>query len=267
MTQDVLAFYVALWSTFQSGLIKLAVAWVRIAPVFFFLPFLSSKLLNSGILKNCVAIFLLLGLWPFISAVEISWEEQGIAMPLLYEFVIGMVLALILGLPFLIAKIIGELIDNQRGATISDTIDPAIGVESSEMSVLVSHIICMIFLAQGGMLQLAQTFAESYRFLPFAVGFEYFDALPLGGWLNQLVVKSIILSSPILITLFISEVALGLYSRFCPQLNAFSLSLAVKSIIAFSVFLLWFQNEVPSIIINMITLTPLHDIFTPFLPG
>ncbi|MHA0902015.1 type III secretion system export apparatus subunit SctT [Enterobacter ludwigii] len=265
MTQDVLAFYVTLWNTFQSGIIKLAVAWIRIAPVFFFLPFLSSKLLNSGILKNCVAIFLLLGLWPLISSAEVSWEEQGIAMPLLYELVIGIVLALILGLPFLIANIIGELIDNQRGATISDTIDPANGVESSEMSVFVSHIICMIFLSQGGMLQLAQTFAESYRFLPFAFGFSHFDALPLGSWLNQLVTQSIILSAPILITLFISEVALGLYSRFCPQLNAFSLSLAIKSIIAFTIFLLWFQNEVPSILINMISLTPLYDIFTPFL--
>ncbi|MEY4922171.1 MAG: type secretion apparatus protein SpaR/YscT/HrcT [Pseudomonadota bacterium] len=261
MNQEMLAFYVSLYSAFQIGLMKLALAWVRIAPVFFFLPFLSSKLLNSGIIKNCVALFLALGMWPFFSTREINREETNLAELILYELAIGLVLAFILSLPFLIANIIGELIDNQRGSTISDTIDPANGVESSEMSVLVSHIVVMIFLAQGGMYQLAQTFADSYRLLPFAGGFGHFDSLPLGRWLNQLVVQGIILAAPILVTLFITEVALGLYSRFCPQLNAFSLSLTIKSIIAFTVFLLYFQHEVPSILANMISLSPLRDIF------
>ncbi|HDL7731764.1 TPA: type III secretion system export apparatus subunit SctT [Yersinia enterocolitica] len=261
MDQQVVGLYVSLYSTFQTGLMTLALAWARIAPVFFFLPFLSSKLLNSGMIKNCVAVFLALGMWPFFSTYELNWEETSLGEMILYELAIGLVLAFILSLPFLIANIIGELIDNQRGATISDTIDPANGVESSEMSVLVSHIVVMIFLTQGGMYQLAQTFAESYRLLPFAAGFSHFDSLPLGRWLNQLVVQAIVLAAPILVSLFITEVALGLYSRFCPQLNAFSLSLTIKSAIAFMVFLLYFQNEVPTILINMISLSPLHDIF------
>ncbi|HGN3019295.1 TPA: flagellar biosynthetic protein FliR, partial [Pseudomonas aeruginosa] len=102
---------------------------------------------------------------------------------------------------------------------------------------------------------------QSYQLLPFAAGFSQFNSLPLGEWMNQMVVKAIILAAPILITLFISEAALGLYSRFCPQLNAFSLSLTIKSIIAFAVFLLYFQNEVPDILVNMISTSPLHDIF------
>lgn len=76
-----------------------------------------------------------------------------------------------------------------------------------------------------------------------------------------MVLKGVILAAPIIVTLFITEVALGLYSRFCPQLNAFSLSLAIKSIIAFIVFLLYFQNEVPDILVNMISLSPLQSVF------
>lgn len=60
MDQQVVGLYVSLYSTFQTGLMTLALAWARIAPVFFFLPFLSSKLLNSGMIKNCVAVF-----WPW----------------------------------------------------------------------------------------------------------------------------------------------------------------------------------------------------------
>ncbi|SUC25232.1 type III secretion system protein SpaR [Providencia rustigianii] len=104
-------------------------------------------------------------------------------------------------------------------------------------------------------------FAQSYQLLPFAHGFTSFNSLPLAEWLNKAVVNGVILTAPIIVTLFISEVALGLYSRFCPQLNAFSLSLAIKSIIAFIVFLLYFQNEVPDILVNMISMSPLNSVF------
>lgn len=261
MNQEILSFYSSMYFTFQEGLITLAIAWVRIAPTLFFLPFLSNKLLSSGMIKNCVTVYIVLGLWPLLSTHNLQEERVGFMEIVLYELAVGLITALILALPFMIANIIGELIDTQRGETISSIVDPASGSEASELAVFISYIVCMVFLSQGGMLLLVKTFAQSYQLLPFAAGFSQFNSLPLGEWMNQMVVKAIILAAPILITLFISEAALGLYSRFCPQLNAFSLSLTIKSIIALAVFLLYFQNEVPDILVNMISTSPLHDIF------
>lgn len=261
MSQEFISLASYLFFLFQQGLIKLALAWLRIAPVMFFLPFLSNKLLNSGIIKNCVVVYLALGLWPFFSTAEVQWERIGLVEIFLYEITIGLVLAFILGLPFMIANIIGELIDTQRGETISSIVDPASGAEASELAVFLSYIVCMVFLAQGGMYQLSTIFAQSYHLLPLGQGFSAFNSLPLGEWMNNMVVKGVILAAPIIVTLFITEVALGLYSRFCPQLNAFSLSLAIKSTIAFIVFLLYFQNEVPDILVNMISLSPLSRVF------
>ncbi|HDN2512165.1 TPA: type III secretion system export apparatus subunit SctT [Providencia rettgeri] len=261
MSQELVSLASYLFFLFQQELAKLALGWLRIAPVMFFLPFLSNKLLNSTIIKNCVVVYIILGLWPFFANANIQWEQTGLAEIFLYEIVIGLVLAFILGLPFMIANIVGELIDTQRGETISSIVDPASGTEASELAVFLSYIVCMIFLAQGGMYQLSTIFAQSYHLLPVGQGFSHFNSLPLGTWLNSVVVKGVILAAPIIVTLFISEMALGLYSRFCPQLNAFSLSLAIKSIIAFIVLLLYFQNEVPDILVNMISLSPLKDIF------
>ncbi|CAI1903721.1 type III secretion system protein SpaR [Serratia quinivorans] len=247
----------------NEWLVTLMLGWLRIAPLFFLLPFLNSKLIGSAVLKNCIIIYICLGMWPFFSdSTEKMQNISGWLHVMIYEFTIGLVLALFICLPFLIANIIGELIDNQRGATISDTIDPANGIESSELSVLVNYIVCMIFLAQGGLYKMMALFAESYRVLPFSQGFSRFDPMVMGAWLNNLVLQGLVLSSPVLVTLFICEVALGVYSRFCPQLNAFSLSLAVKSIVAFSVFLLYFQNEVPSILVSMVDISPLGKMFT-----
>lgn len=261
MSQELVSLASYLFFLFQQGLIKLALAWLRIAPVMFFLPFFSNKLLNGGIIKNCVVIYIALGLWPFFMGVDLQGEQAGLAEVFLFEIVVGLTLAFILGLPFMIANVIGELIDTQRGETISSIIDPASGTEASELAVFLSYIVCMVFLSQGGMYQLSTIFAQSYHLLPLGQGFSSFNSLALGEWLNSMVLKGVILAAPIIVTLFITEVALGLYSRFCPQLNAFSLSLAIKSTIAFIVFLLYFPNEVPDILMNMISLTPLNTIF------
>ncbi|AJI96155.1 type III secretion apparatus protein SpaR/YscT/HrcT [Yersinia ruckeri] len=262
MNKEMLNLYSSLYGTFNSGMITLALAYMRIAPVFFLLPFLNTKLLNGVVVKNSLIIYICLGLWPYLSRGEFVRQQLGIVDIILYELSIGVILAFFICMPFLIANIIGEIIDNQRGATISDTIDPANGIESSEFSALLNYIICMVFLSQGGMYKLVESFADSYKLMPFGQGFSLFEPLLLGSWLNTLVSQGFIMASPVLVTLFLSEVALGLYSRFCPQLNAFSLSLAVKSIIAFSVFLLYFQNEVPSLLVTMVDISPLGKIFT-----
>ncbi|SUC25231.1 type III secretion system protein SpaR [Providencia rustigianii] len=158
MNQEMISLASSVYFNFQHGLMKIALAWLRIAPVMFFLPFLSNKLLNGGIIKNCVVAYLALGMWPYLSARDIDWAQMSLSEVFLYEICIGIVLALILGLPFMIANIIGELIDTQRGETISSIVDPASGSEASELAVFISYIVCMVFLAQGGMYQLANVF-------------------------------------------------------------------------------------------------------------
>ncbi|CNF07140.1 type III secretion system export apparatus subunit SctT [Yersinia nurmii] len=262
MNNNVINLYISLYDTFSSGMITLSIAYLRIAPVFFLLPFLNTKLLNGIVIKNSLIIYISLGLWPYLSTGDDVREQREIIDVVLYELLIGIIFAFLICLPFLVANIIGEIIDNQRGATISDTIDPANGIDSSEFSAFLNYVICMIFLAQGGLYKLVGAFADSYRMMPFCQGFSHFEPLIMGTWLNSLVSQGLILASPVLVTLFLSEVALGLYSRFCPQLNAFSLSLAIKSIIAFSIFLIYFHNEIPSILVSMIDMSPLLDIFT-----
>lgn len=245
----------------NENIIILAIAYLRIAPVFFFLPFLNSKLLNSNIIKNLLIVFISIGLWPVFSGKYARIFEIGLIETILYELSIGLVLAFLICFPFFVANIIGELVDNQRGATISDTLDPANGVESSQLSSLFGYIFCMIFLIDGGMIRLVEIFYESYRSLPFVGGLHGFEPVSIGNWLNGLILKSIVIAAPMLVVLFISEIALGLYSRFCPQVNAFSLSLTIKSMIAFSVFLIYFFKRLPDEVVNMIDLFYLFDIF------
>jgi len=59
-----------------------------------------------------------------------------------------------------------------------------------------------------------------------------------------------VLSSPVITVMLLSEFTLGLLSRFTPQLNAFSISLTIKSLVAMIVLLVYFGPIFPDEIIN-----------------
>lgn len=64
-------------------------------------------------------------------------------------------------------------------------------------------------------------------------------ALQVVHLVNELMLKALILVGPIVVALFVTECALGLLSRFASQLNAFSVALTLKSVIAIFVLLIY----------------------------
>ncbi|AOJ73621.1 MULTISPECIES: type III secretion system export apparatus subunit SctT [Burkholderia] len=220
-----------------------AIAYARIAPVFYLLPFLNDRTIVNGMLKNTIVFAVIVGLWPSFAHPHSSSGGAllGIALT---EGAAGLVLGVGLSLPFWVATAIGELIDNQRGATISDSIDPATGVEASAFAPFVSLFYAAAFLQQGGMLTIVEQLESSYAAVPTGALFNV-DLSRIGTLLNDLVAHGLALGAPVLIVMFLTDALLGLFARFCPQVNAFSLSLTVKSIVAFSVFHLYFVSAAP----------------------
>lgn len=221
-------------------LIDLFLLVARLFPVFMFIPFLNSKILNSQFLKYIIVFFIAAGLRPTITITLTLRDNWPIV--LIGELVIGIVIGLLLATPFWIASAFGEFVDNQRGASIGDTINPTTGIESSEFASLTGLFCVAYFLTTGGLPILMGTLKDSYDVFPIGyfnreIGYSF-----IGHWLNNMVRSAIVLVSPVLILMFLSEVALGVYSLFCPQLNAFSLSLCLKGIIAFSALLLFFAS-------------------------
>lgn len=86
---------------------------------------------------------------------------------------------------------------------------------------------------------LVDVLAASYRVLPKGSELTEMNINETGQLLLLLMQGSIMLAAPVLIVMMLSEVLLGVFSRYCPQLNPFSLSLTLKSTIAFAVFLLY----------------------------
>ena len=241
----------------QYGLFFETHAWVasaslgfaRVAPVFFILPFLNSSVL-SGIARVSVSLLVAIGIWPHEPDVLSPFQTFPYLTLIAREVGVGVLLGCLLSWPFWVFHALGSIIDNQRGATLSSSIDPATGVDTSEMANFLSMFAAVIYLQGGGLMVMLDVFRQSYQLCdPMNACMPSLP--PLLGFINQITGKALLLASPIIITLLLSEVILGLLSRFAPQMNAFAISLTVKSGIALFIMLLYFSPVLPDHVLRL----------------
>ncbi|WP_043589696.1 type III secretion system export apparatus subunit SctT [Chromobacterium haemolyticum] len=226
-----------------------ALGFARVAPVFFILPFLNSNVL-SGVVRTSATMLVALGLWPHpVEALPVFQALPFLAM-IAREAAVGLLLGCLLAWPFWVFHALGSIIDNQRGATLSSSIDPANGVDTSELANMFNLFAAAVYLQGGGMSLMLDLFRQSYQLCdPLGVCTPALQ--PTLSLLNQVISKAVVLASPVVAALLLSEVVLGLLSRFAPQMNAFAVSLTVKSAAALLIMLMYFGPILPDTVMRL----------------
>lgn len=240
---------VSLFFDLHGWLAGAMVCFARLAPVFFMLPFLNSRAL-TGAPRNAVIVLVGMALWPYTAGTLPRLDSFGFYGLLLREAGVGVILGCLLSWPFWVLHGMGNLIDNQRGAMLGNTIDPANGDDTSELANFLQLFAAVIYLESGGMALLVETLSHSYQLCSPVFGCEL-RIEPLLGLIDPLISKMLIISAPVVATLLLTEALLGLLARFAPQMNAFSVSLTVKGAIALLVLLLYFSAHLPDEILRL----------------
>ncbi len=220
----------------------------RIAPAFFLLPFFNNNVLSSAI-RMPVTLLVALALWPHAPEARPPFDTLLYLGFIAKEVFIGLLLAILIAWPFWILHAVGSIIDNQRGATLSSSIDPISGVDTSELANFFNLFAAAIFLQGGGMTLLLESYDASYRLCD-PLGDCSPALTPLLSILTKLMFQSLILASPVIAALFMTEAILGLLSRFAPQLNAFSIAMTVKGTVAFLIIMIYFSATLPDTIMK-----------------
>src|SRR5471030_3095780 len=180
----------------------------RITPIFFLLPFLKSSIISMTI-RTPVIMMVGLSLWPYPASEMLFDEIDGLLLVIAREVFVGLILAVLFALPFWIMHGIGSLIDNQRGATISSTLDPMTGIDTSELANLFNLFAGALFLMGGGLTLLLETVEASYQVCA-PMGTCSPALVPTLGILTQLMIKVIVLASPVVAPLLFTDVLLRL---------------------------------------------------------
>lgn len=222
----------------------------RIGAILYWLPYLSAGAISSGVARSALAMAVLVGMWPVTASAQIPQDAYGMLVAVGAEVLVGSAIGLMVSLPFHVFHALGAIIDNQRGASISASLDPLSGIEATETANLLNMLSTVVFLASGGMLAILKIIQASYELVPMGARWVVRD-VAVTQYFGLLLAESLRMAMPVLLVLFLVEVFLGVLSRFAEQMNPFAVSLGVKSFVAFLAFLtygMWMLvDEVPSL--------------------
>lgn len=257
----------------DTSLIEYPSAWLlaiyfvmpRMLAFFSVLPMFNRQAI-PGILRAGVAFSFSLLIVPTIvdKTMVVTHYASIMLAVLIKESVIGFVMGFLIALPLWALDIMGAYVDNQRGASIAASINPLTGHDTSPLGELFSQAGLVFLLMSGGLILILDALYTSYMVWPIFQMLPTIDEqmpLVLLSQMDNLMHMAVLLSAPVIFSMFLAEVGLGIVSRFVPQLQVFFMAMPIKSGIAMFVFsiytmtlFLYFQENIDGIGIKSIVI-------------
>lgn len=206
-----------------------ATGLVLITPAF-------NRLGLTGMIRSSVAVAISVPMFlPVFDALtsRVDYGSLFLAGLMIKEFLIGLLIGLLFGIPFWAAEAAGELVDLQRGSTMAQLVDPSNVGESSVMATLLTVMLITLFFMSGGFIMIVDGYYHSYQLWPvtaFTPLFASSALLAILSILDQILRLGVVMISPLIITLLVTDLMLAYLARMAPNLHIFDLSLPVKNL-------------------------------------
>lgn len=209
----------------------------RAAGLFIVSPILGHKSIPPTI-KVGLAMILAVILVPVVSEttnLEISslWLLAGLAAK---EMLVGFIIGLFFAFLFIAIRMSGNIAGYQMSLLIANIMDPESNSNVSLVGEFWYILATLIFLAIDGHHAIISAFADSYKLIPIGV-FNF------SGPAGELLIRysaytftiAIKIVAPVMITLFLTTVSLGIVARTVPQMNIFIVGIPLKIGVGFLV--------------------------------
>jgi flagellar biosynthetic protein FliR len=176
----------------------------------------------------------------FPTALAGNWEldPYGLYFFLLLigEAIIGIITGFFMTIIFAAFSTAGQFFSLQMGFGASETFDPLSQIENPLMGQFLNLVAMLVFLAAGGFQELFLggfwRSIQSINIVSLVEGREHVISMVLAG-LSRLFLDAMIISMPILGTLFLTSLSTGLISKAAPQINILSEGFPISITVAF----------------------------------
>ncbi len=132
----------------------------------------------------------------------------------------------------------GEMMDSSMGFSSAQTFDPHSGAQTTIMGKFMSSLAIVVFFFVHGPERLIESLYKSFSSVNIYAPSFSVDALRIVHLVGDIISMGFIIVSPIILTIMVGDIILGLISRASPQINAFQISYTIKPSIGVIVFLL-----------------------------
>lgn len=146
------------------------------------------------------------------------------------ELIFGMIMGLGVSLAFIAVTWAGEIMGQQMGMNIAETFDPQFGRGGSLVGDMYSMLTLITFLLIRGHQAMIEGLASSFDSLPLmSAGMTQglFDVFT--GLLMSATVLAVKVAAPMLVTMLVVDVALGMIGKSVPQINVMNAGLTLRS--------------------------------------
>jgi type III secretion protein T len=252
------------YAEFHRWILAAVLAMARIGAAFSICPAMTDSMIPGVARRVATFAFALLAV-PFVKAgmppgEPNVWMFSFLAMK---EALIGFLVGFFAAVPFWIAENVGNLIDNQRGATMGEVYSPLNGAQVSTTGIFFTQIVSTVFFVGGAVFIFLGALYKSFAVWP------VFGAWPswapgasanMLGALDAMLRTTAVIAAPVIIVMFLATVGLGLVNRTAPQLNVFFLSMPVKSALGVAMLIVYLP-----FIMDMLMYTKESSVLGPVL--
>jgi len=207
--------------------------FVRITGIFILAPVFGSKNVNKYI-KAGLALIITYILFPlaFNSTVIIPEHFLPYLFIVLGELIVGLIIGFVSSLVFSAIQMSGQILDMQIGFGVINIIDPQSGGQVPLIGNFKYILALILFLATNGHHVLLSALFTSFKLIP-VTGVIVHTTLTefIVRMVSGTFVIALKISMPILITLIITDIALGILARTMPQMNIFVVGVPMKILV------------------------------------
>lgn len=213
---------IILWDDIIDWLYTFLWPFSRISAVLLVAPIFSSTLVTvrTRISLALLLTFLIYPLydWPIIDV------TSGLGFVLfLQQVLIGVAIGLIMHFAFAAITSAGAFIATSMGLSMAVVADPVNGHQSPVLAQVLLVIATLVFLSIGGHLIIIEMMLDSFRLIPineFYVNREMLWAIL--QWSSLIFSGAVMIALPAMVTMLLTNSAMGVISRAAPALNVFA---------------------------------------------
>lgn len=228
--------------TLLQGISVFMLIFCRMTAFFVVSPIFSSRSVPTTFkvgFSGMIALVILLT----IGTQQAVPNDLNYVLYIIREVLIGLLMGYVANLIFNIIQMAGSFIDIQIGFGIANVIDPMTGASAPVLGNLKYIIATLVFLSMNGHHYLIDAVIRSYNWIPLSN--DLFQKIYNGNLAEFLVqtfshafLLAFQLAAPLVVALFVTDVALGFLARTAPQFNIFVIGIPVKIIVGLVVLLI-----------------------------
>jgi flagellar biosynthetic protein FliR len=194
------------------------------------IPFSASNIPSQAKVWLAAAVAFLVFMISYQEPVQVADGLWGYTLQIMGELLIGCILGFVTQLVFAAFQLAGQLLDMQIGFGMVNVIDPQSGIQVPLFGNFLYLLALLCFFTVNGHHVMLSCIFQSYRLLPTGGGIQltgsfYNYIFSIAG---QMFVIAFKLALPILGSLLVADMVLGIIARTVPQLNVFIVSMPLK---------------------------------------